>query len=73
MKVAVTFEMTPQEALDLVKGTSDTIQQDIVDRVSAAMIKGTTSAYKEAVQKANPKMLDPLAWWGHQSVYGDKD
>ena len=66
MKVSVVFDITPQEAIELVQGTSGTMHKEVTERVTKAMLEGTTSAYKEAVQKANPSMLDPMNWWGKQ-------
>jgi hypothetical protein len=73
MKVNVTFEITPQEALELMQGTSSMVAEDMKLQAVKAMTEGTKAVYKEAAEKVSMNSLFPPAWWGNQTVYGDKD
>ena len=64
MKVSVVFDITPQEAIELMQGTSSTLHKEVTERVTKAMLDSTAAAYKEVMPAPSAAdIMDPLGWW----------
>lgn len=63
MKVSVTFDMSPEEAIELMQGTSSAFKQEITEHMAKGLAEGMTSSCVKNMTDNTTNSLGIFDWW----------